>query len=64
MTLQKNRIAFSLAGAQLFAFLAGSGLSFFVCVFLAGCGAASFIWGGGGGGIITSFRSRPMMLRS
>ena len=36
----------------------------FLCFFLAGCGAGSFIWGGGGGGIITSFRSRPMMLRS
>ena len=45
MTLQNNRIAFSLAGARLFALLARSGWSLF-CVFLAGCGAASFIWGG------------------
>ena len=33
MTLQQHRIAFSLAGAWLFAFLAGSGLSFFVIFF-------------------------------
>ena len=47
LILQKSRMAFSLAGARLFAFLARSGWSFF---FWAVCGAASFLWGGWGWG--------------
>ena len=64
MTLQNNRIAFSLAGARLFAFLARSGWSFFVLFFKLVVAPLPSFGGGGGGGIITSFRSRPMMLRS
>ena len=55
-------MAFSLAGARLFAFLARSGLFFFFELFVAllpffGGGSAG---GGGGGGMITSFRSGPL----
>ena len=48
-TFEAPGIAFSLAGARLFAFLARSGWSFFGVFFLAGCGAASHLGGGFGG---------------
>ena len=54
MTLQKKkRIAFSLAGARLFAFFGTFWMVFFWCFFLAGCGAASFIWGWGHNNVLS-----------